>query len=118
MWLMMAQKTGMSAKNLCDTYGFGSYQTAWGWLQKLRSVMIRTGREPLNGRVEVDEAYVGGQKEGARGRGAKGKTAVLVAVEGEAKKKLGGYAFVAWMRLIGSGSSCSLGTMWSQAQWL
>jgi len=36
MWLMMAQKTGLSAKNLCDTYGFGSYQTAWGWLQKLR----------------------------------------------------------------------------------
>ncbi len=32
MWLMMAQKTGLSAKNLCDTYGFGSYQTAWGWL--------------------------------------------------------------------------------------
>ena len=30
MWLMMAQKTGMSARNLCDTYGFGSYQTAWG----------------------------------------------------------------------------------------
>jgi hypothetical protein len=49
MWLMMAQKTGMSAGNLCDTYGFGSYQTAWGWLQKLRSVMIRSGRERLAG---------------------------------------------------------------------
>lgn len=92
-WLMMAQKTGMSAKNLCDTYGFGSYQTAWGWLHKLRSVMIRTGRERLTGRVEVDEAYVGGQKEGARGRGAEGKTAVLVAVEGEAKRKLGRVRF-------------------------
>ena len=67
--------------------GFGSYQTAWGWLQKLRSVMIRTGRERLTGRVEVDEADVGGQKEGARGRGAEGKTAVLVAVEGDPKKK-------------------------------
>ena len=64
MWLMMAQKTGLSAKNLCDTYGFGSYQTAWGWLQKLRSVMIRSGRERLTGRVEVDEAFVGGQKKG------------------------------------------------------
>ena len=93
MWLMMAQKTGLSARSLCDTYGFGSYQTAWGWLRKLRSVMIRTGRERLTGRVEVDEAYVGGQKEGARGRGAEGKTAVLVAVEGEAKKKLGRVRF-------------------------
>jgi len=93
MWLMMAQKTGLSAKNLSDTYGFGSYQTAWGWLQKLRSVMIRSGRERLVGRVEVDEAYVGGQKEGTRGRGAEGKTLVLVAVEGDAKRKLGRVRF-------------------------
>jgi transposase-like protein len=90
---MMAQKTGVSARNLCDTYGFGSYQTAWGWLQKLRSVMIRSGRERLTGRVEVDEAYVGGQKEGKRGRGAEGKTLVVVAVEGETKKRLGRVRF-------------------------
>ena len=93
MWLMMAQKTGLSARNLCDTYGFGSYQTAWGWLQKLRCVMVRRGRERLVGRVEVDEAYVGGQREGKRGRGAEGKTLILVAVEGEAKKKLGRVRF-------------------------
>lgn len=93
MWLMMAQKTGLSAKHLCDTYGFGSYQTAWGWLQKLRSVMIRRGRERLVGRVEVDEAFVGGQKEGTRGRGADGKTLVLVAVEGDARKRLGRVRF-------------------------
>jgi transposase-like protein len=92
MWLMMAQKTGLSAKNLCATYGFGSYQTAWGWLQKFRSVMIREGREQLAGRVEVDETYVGGQKEGSRGRGAKGKTLVLVVVEGD-RQKLGRVRF-------------------------
>jgi transposase-like protein/predicted RNA-binding Zn-ribbon protein involved in translation (DUF1610 family) len=93
MWLMMAQKTGMSAKNLCETYGFGSYQTAWGWLLKLRRVMIRSGRDRLAGRVEVDETYVGGQKEGTRGRGAEGKTLVLVAVEGDVKRKLGRVRF-------------------------
>ena len=93
MWLMMAQKTGLSARNLCDTYGFGSYQTAWAWLHKLRSVMIRTGRERMAGRVEVDEGYVGGQKEGPRGRGAEGKVSVLVAVEGEPKKRLGRVRF-------------------------
>jgi len=83
----------MSAKNLCDTYGFGSYQTAWGWLHKLRCVMVRTDRERLLGRVEVDEAFVGGAKEGSRGCGAEGKTAVLVAVEGESGKKLGRVRF-------------------------
>ena len=93
MWLMMAQKTGLSARNLCDTYGFGSYQTAWAWLQKLRSVMMRTGREPLVGRVEVEEAYVGGEREGKRGRGAEGKALVLIAVEGDAQKKLGRVRF-------------------------
>jgi len=93
MWLLMAQKTGLSARNLCDTYGFGSYQTAWGWLQKLRSLMIRSGRERLCGRVEVDETYVGGQKAGTRGRGAEGKTLVLVAVEGDTKKRLGRVRF-------------------------
>jgi transposase-like protein len=81
MWMMMAQKTGISANNMCDVYGFGSYQTAWGWLQKLRSVMVCAGREQLSGCVEVDEAYVGGQKQGARGRGAEGKTLVFVGVE-------------------------------------
>jgi transposase-like protein len=93
MWLMMAQKTGLSAKNLCDTYGFGSYQTAWAWLHKLRGVMVRNGRERLTGRIEIDEAYVGGQKEGKRGRGAEGKTLVLVAVEENAKKNLGRVRF-------------------------
>jgi transposase-like protein len=79
---MMSHKTGLSARTLCDTFGFGSYQTAWGWLHKYRSVMIRQGREPLEGRVEVNEAYFGGAKSGTRGRGAEGKTMVLVAVEG------------------------------------
>lgn len=93
MWLLMAQKTGMSAKNFHDAFGFGSYQTSWGWLQKLRSVMIRPGREPLSGRIELDETFIGGQKEGTRGRGAEGKTLVLVAIEGEKGKKLGRVRF-------------------------
>ena len=93
MWLMMAQKTGLSARTLCDTYGFGSYQTAWGWLHKLRSVMIRGGRERLRGRVEVDETYVGGYRAGPRGRGAESKALVLLAVEGDSKKKLGRVRF-------------------------
>lgn len=93
MWLMMAHKTGLSAQGLCDVYEFGSYQTAWGWLHKLRSVMIRSGRERLQGRIEIDEAYVGGKHEGARGRGAEGKTLVIVAVEGAGGGTLGRVRF-------------------------
>lgn len=104
-WLLMAQKTGMSAQNFHDAFGFGSYQTSWAWLQKLRSVMIRPGRELLCGRVEVDGTYVGGRKEGRRGRGAAGKTLVLVAVEGEAGEKLGRVRF----RIAQSESEESIG---------
>jgi hypothetical protein len=39
------------------------------------------GRYKLSGRVEVDEFFIGGKKSGKRGRGAEGKTIVLVAVE-------------------------------------
>ena len=103
-WLLMAQKTGISAKNFQDTFGFGSYQTTWGWLQKLRSVMIRKGRDLLSGRIEVDETYIGGQKEGKRGRGADCKTLVLVAIEGEKGKKLGRVRF----RIVDTHSSAAI----------
>jgi len=36
MWWVVAQKTGASANNLMDFMGFGSYETAWSWLQKRR----------------------------------------------------------------------------------
>ena len=73
MWLMMAHKTGLSARGLCDVYEFGSYQTAWAWLHKLRSVMIRQGRERLQGRVEVDEATLEVNGKARQGVGRKAK---------------------------------------------
>ena len=61
--------------------GLGSYHTAWTWLHKLRRAMVRPGRDRLSGRVEVDETYVGGAKPGKRGRGASGKSLVVIATE-------------------------------------
>ncbi len=43
--------------------------------------MVRPGRDRLAGVVEVDETYIGGKRSGKRGRGARGKTLVVVAVE-------------------------------------
>ena len=54
--------------------GFGSYQTAWSWLHKIRRAMVRPERAPLAARVEADETYVGGPRPGRSGRGAAGKT--------------------------------------------
>jgi transposase-like protein len=61
--------------------GFGSYQTAWTWLHKIRKAMVRPERAPLSARVEADETYVGGPKPGKAGRGAAGKIKVVGAVE-------------------------------------
>jgi transposase-like protein len=88
MWWFTTRKSGVNAINLKDLLGFGSYDTAWHWLQKLRHCTIRKGREKLSGRVEIDEFFIGGQQPGKRGRGANGKTAVIAAVEKE-KRKLG-----------------------------
>ena len=88
MWWVVAQKTGASANNLMDFMGFGSYETAWSWLQKLRRAMVRLERERLIGEVEVDETYIGGKEIGAgkQGRGAETKTLVVVATECRGKQ--------------------------------
>lgn len=51
-------------------------ETAWGMKQKILQVIVeREEDRRLAGRVEVDEAYEGGERhEGKRGRGAEGKT--------------------------------------------
>ena len=44
--------------------------------------MVHPGRDSLYGAVEIDETYIGGQKAGKRGRGATGKSLVLIATQG------------------------------------
>ena len=80
-WLMTAGKTGVSAAHLHRVLPISSYQTAWSMLSKLRQVMTTAGREPLTGRVEVDESIFGGHRAGKTGRGALGKTLVAGAIE-------------------------------------
>lgn len=91
LWHITSQKYGANALGLQRVLGLGSYHTAWEWLHRLRRTMVRPGRDNLSGIVEVDETYVGGEKEGKRGRGAEGKALVMVAVEdtGLGKKGIG-----------------------------
>jgi transposase-like protein len=81
-WLFATQKDGISALSLKRSLEIGSYQTAWAMLHRLRSVLVRPGRELLGGAVEVDEAYFGGEEPGLAGGRAKGKKVLVgVAVE-------------------------------------
>ena len=80
-YLVTSSKGGISAMELKRQMGFGSYQTAWSWLHKIRKAMVRPERPPLAARVEADETYVGGPRPGRSGRGAGGKSGVAGAVE-------------------------------------
>jgi len=50
-------------------------------LHKLRRAMVRSGRDMLTGRVEVDECYLGGLEEGLPGRLNLEKALVVVAAQ-------------------------------------
>jgi hypothetical protein len=81
-WLFATQKDGISAQSLQRELEIGSYQTAWAVLHRLRSVLVGPGRERLNGRVEVDETFIGGDEPGLRGGRQRGTKALVgVAVE-------------------------------------
>jgi hypothetical protein len=89
-WWVTSQKNGASALGLQRILGLGSYETAWLWLHKLRRAMVRPGRDLLAGSIQVDETYIGGEKPGKRGRGAQGKTLVVIAAQedGEATGRI------------------------------
>ena len=58
MWWMTGQKHQLSALGLQRLLGFGSYRTAWLWLQKLRRAMVLPDWDRLGGEVEVDEMHM------------------------------------------------------------
>src|SRR5688500_10168688 len=88
-YLVTSSTGGISAMELQRQMGFGSYQTAWSWLHKIRRAMVRPERAPLSARVEADETYLGGPRPGAPGRGAAGKIKVAGAVESARGKARG-----------------------------
>lgn len=81
MWFVTSQKLGASALGLQRVLGFGSYETAWTWLHKLRRAMVRPDRDQLSGEIEVDETFVGGVERGGGRRHIGKKALVAIAAE-------------------------------------
>jgi transposase-like protein len=103
--MFASQKDGMSALSLQRSLEIGSYPTAWAMLHRLRSVLVRPGRDRLTGTVEVDETYIGGVEPGLAGGRAKGKkTLVGVAIELQEPRGFGR----ARMAILADGSAASL----------
>lgn len=82
MHLLTQSKNNVSALELKRHLGV-CYKTAWSMKHKLMEVMLRreAGRR-LEGRVEVDDAYLGGERTGGkRGRGSENKVGFIAAVQ-------------------------------------
>ena len=104
-WLFATGKDGISALSVKRTLEIGSYQTAWAMLHRLRSVLVRPGRDRLAGVVEVDETYIGGRQEGLSGGRARGKKVLTgIAVEVREPRGFGRCR----MRPLADASSASL----------
>jgi transposase-like protein len=89
-WLFATQKDGISAQHLQRALEIGSYPTAWAMLHRLRSVLVRPGRDLLYGTVEVDETFIGGDEPGLSGGRAPGKKVLTgIAVEVYRPKGIG-----------------------------
>lgn len=89
-WMFATQNDGVSALSLQRALEIGSLQTAWAMLHRLRSVLVRPGRDRLSGTVEVDETFIGGEEPGLSGGRARGKkTLTGIAIEVHEPKGIG-----------------------------
>ena len=82
MYLITQTKQGVSSIELGRRLGV-TQTTAWKIKTKLAEVMRIAGEsERLDGRIEMDDAYLGGQRSGGKtGRGSPGKKPIVVAVQ-------------------------------------
>lgn len=81
MHLLTQAKNNVSALELKRHLGV-CYKTAWLVKHKLLEVMTqREEKRVLEGRIEIDDAYLGGEKAGKRGRGSENKTSFIAAIQ-------------------------------------
>ncbi len=80
-YLLTQPKQSISALELSRELGV-NYDTAWSWKHKLTQVMYeRQQQKKLSGRIEMDDAYLGGEQSGKRGRGSENKIPFVAAVQ-------------------------------------
>jgi transposase-like protein len=79
-YLISQDKTGLSALAFKRHLGT-NYRTAWLIQQKLMKTMAqRDAEQPLTGSVQIDDAYLGGERPGVGGRGWINKIPIVAAV--------------------------------------
>jgi len=94
MYLLTQTKTNLSALELSRHLGV-SYSAAWRMKHKLMEVMTqREASRRLTGFVQIDDAYLGGERNGGkRGRGSENKRPFVIAVATDERDRPG-YAVI------------------------
>lgn len=81
LFLISQDKTGLSSLALKRQLGT-SYRTAWLVHHKIMAAMAQTdASQPLEGTVQLDDAYLGGERPGVGGRGSPNKVPLVAAVQ-------------------------------------
>ena len=77
--IIVDAKKSISANQLMEHLGIGSYRTAWYMAHRIRKAMKAQTFEKMTGTVEIDETYVGGKvhSKGTDGRKIKNKETVI-----------------------------------------
>ncbi len=81
MYHLTQSKQGISSLELSRRLGI-TQNAAWKMKHKLAQVMLEcNATKRLEGKIQMDDAYLGGERPGRKGRGAEGKTPFVAAVE-------------------------------------
>jgi hypothetical protein len=79
-YFVSTNKKGISSTELSRKLELRQ-KTCWYFKRKVMKAMESSGKYPLEGNVDVDEFFVGGQEAGKRGRGKDHKQLVVFAIE-------------------------------------
>lgn len=82
------KKKGMSTTELAREFSINQ-KSSWLFKRKAQESMKSSGSYPLEGKVEVDELFIGGPEKNKRGRNKGEKKLVVIAVEKVKSHKLG-----------------------------
>jgi transposase len=83
---MSVTRCGISSRQLSRDLGV-TIKTGYRMWKQIRSVLSEGNDIKFVGKVEVDETYIGGKKQGKRGRGSENKTVVLGMVERQGRAR-------------------------------
>jgi transposase-like protein len=83
---MAVTRCGISSRQLSRDLGVTT-KTGYRMWKQIRTVLTDGKEIKFVGKVEVDETYIGGKKQGKRGRGSENKTVVLGMIERQGRAR-------------------------------